>query len=34
MVVVEVEGVVVTELDCLEGTNPWVCWGTSGLECV
>lgn len=29
-----VEGVVVTELDCLEGTYPWVCWGTSGLEYV
>lgn len=34
VVVEEVEGVVVTEFDCLEGTHPWVCWGTSGLECV
>lgn len=33
-VVEVVEGVVVTELDCLEGTYPWVCWGTSGLEYV
>lgn len=34
VVVEEEEGVVVTEFECLERTHPWVCWGTSGLECV
>lgn len=34
VVVEEVEGVVATEFDCLKGIHPWVCWGTSGLECV
>lgn len=34
VVVVEEEEVVVTEFECLEGTYPWVCWGTSGLEYV
>lgn len=34
VVVVEEEGVVVTEFECRERTYPWVCWGTFGLECV
>lgn len=34
VVVEEVEVVVVIEFDCPEGPYLWVCWGTSGLECV
>lgn len=34
VVVEEVEGVVVTELDCQDGTHLWVCWETSGQEYV